>query len=85
MFQTKKQKIFNYIKTLPKGKFTTYKFLAKKFHTSPRAVGQMLKFNKDKSVPCYKVIKSNKKLGGYNGLLEKSKEELLKKEGIILP
>lgn len=78
------QKIFSYLKSLPKGKTTTYKFLADKFNTHPRAVGSILRSNKDKSVPCYKVIKSNGKLGGYNGLLRKSKRELLKKEGIKL-
>lgn len=76
------QKIFSYLKTLPKGKTTTYKFLADKFHTSPRGVGMILKYNKDKSIPCYKVIRSDGKLGGYNNLLGKSKRELLKKEGI---
>lgn len=75
-----KQKIFSYLKTLKKGKTTTYKFLAEKFGTSPRAVGMILKTNKDKSVPCYKVIRSDGKLGGYNGLLGKSKEELLREE-----
>ncbi len=74
-----KQKIFNYLKTLKKGEITTYKFLAQKFKTSPRAVGMILKSNKDKSVPCYKVIKSNGELGGYNGLLGKSKKELINK------
>jgi len=78
------QKIFSYLKKLPKGKITTYKFLADKFHTSPRAVGMILKSNKDKSVPCYKVIKSNGELGGYNGLLGKSKKELLKRDGITV-
>ena len=74
------QKIFSYLKKLPKGKITTYKFLAEKLHISPRAVGMILKSNKDKSVPCYKVIKTNGELGGYNGLLGKSKKELLKRE-----
>ena len=73
-----KQKIFSYLKKLPKEKITTYKFLAEKFKTSPRAVGQILKSNKDKFIPCYKVIKSNGDLGGYNRLLGKSKKELLK-------
>jgi len=82
MFLTKEHKIFSYLKKLPKGKITTYNFLAKKFNTSPRAVGQILKSNKDKSVPCYKVIKNNGKLGGYNSLLEKSKRELLRREGV---
>lgn len=73
-----KQKIFSYLKKLPKKKIVTYKFLAEKFGTSPRAVGQILKSNKDKSVPCYKVIRSDGKLGGYNGLLGKSKKEVLR-------
>jgi O6-methylguanine-DNA--protein-cysteine methyltransferase len=43
----------------------------------------ILKSNRDKSVPCYKVIRSNGSLGGYNGLLRKSKKELLKDDGFI--
>ncbi len=78
--KTSKQKIFSYLKKLPRGKITTYKFLAEKFNSSPRAVGAILRSNKDKSVPCYKVIRSDGKLGGYNGLLGKSKKELLRRE-----
>ncbi len=80
--KTPKQKIFSYLKKLPKGKVITYKFLAEKFNTSPRAVGMILKLNKDKYIPCYKVIRTDGKLGGYNGLLGKSKKELLRKDGI---
>lgn len=79
----KRQRIFSYLKTLKKGQVVTYKFLADKFNTSPRAVGMIMKSNKDKSVPCYKVIKSNGELGGYNGLLGKSKRELLINDGFI--
>lgn len=75
-----KKRIFEYIKKLPKGEATTYKKLAEKFNTSPRAVGKILSSNKDESVPCYKVIKSNGKLGGYNKLHGKSKKELIKDE-----
>ena len=39
-----KQKIFSYLKKLPKNKIVTYKFLAEKFGTSPRAVGQILTY-----------------------------------------
>ena len=78
------QKIFSYLKKLPKSKIVTYKFLAEKFGTSPRAVGAILRNNKDKTVPCYKVIRSDGKLGGYNRLLGKSKKNLLKAEGIEL-
>ncbi|PIO07363.1 6-O-methylguanine DNA methyltransferase [Candidatus Pacearchaeota archaeon CG10_big_fil_rev_8_21_14_0_10_34_12] len=75
-----KGKVDSYLKRLPKGKTTTYKSLAEKFNSHPRAIGKILSSNKDKSVPCYKVIRSDGKLGGYNGLLGKSKEELLKAE-----
>lgn len=74
-----KQQISSHLKTLKKGETTTYKFLARKFKTSPRAVGKILASNKDKSVPCYKVIRSDGKLGGYNNLLGKSKKELIEK------
>ncbi len=79
MTELKKQ-ISTYLKTLKRGETVTYKFLAQKFGMSPRAVGQILKSNKDKSVPCYKVIRSDGKPGGYNGLLGKSKKRLLKNE-----
>lgn len=70
-------KIERYLKTLKKGELTTYKILADKFNSHPRAVARILATNKDKLVPCYKVIKSNGEIGGYNGLLEKTKEELI--------
>jgi O-6-methylguanine DNA methyltransferase len=75
-----KTKIFEYLKTLKKGELTTYKKLSEKFNSHPRAVARILASNKDKNVPCYKVIYSNGKLGGYNGLLGKSKEELIHAE-----
>ncbi len=73
-----KQQVFNYLKTLKKGETTTYKFLADKFNSHPRAIAMMLKYNKDPQVPCYKVIRSDGKTGGYNNLLGKSKEYLIK-------
>ncbi|VVB79205.1 Methylated-DNA--protein-cysteine methyltransferase [uncultured archaeon] len=75
-----KEKINSSLKSLPKGKLTTYKSLAKKFDSHPRAVARILATNRDKSVPCYKVIRSDGKLGGYNKLLGKSKEQLIKED-----
>ena len=75
------KRIYRYLKTLKKGEVTTYKALAERFGTSARAVGRILAANRDSRVPCYKVIKSNGALGGYNGLLGKSKKELLETEG----
>jgi O6-methylguanine-DNA--protein-cysteine methyltransferase len=40
----------------------------------------ILATNKDKTVPCYKVIRSDGKIGGYNGLLRKSKKKLIEEE-----
>jgi methylated-DNA-[protein]-cysteine S-methyltransferase len=72
-----RQKINLELKKIPKGKTTTYKALANKFKSHPRAVAKILSTNKDKSVPCYKVIRSDGKIGGYNGLLGLTKKQLL--------
>lgn len=47
-----------------------------------RAVGAIMRTNKDKSVPCHRVIKSDGTLGGYNGL-RGEKERLLRIEKAI--
>ena len=57
--------------------------IAKKLKTSPRAVGQALKANKNPKIPCHRVVFSNKKIGGYNRGIKK-KIQLLKKEGVII-
>jgi len=75
-----REKINNFLKKLPKGKLTTYKFLAEKFDSHPRAVARILATNKDKTVPCYKVIRSDGKIGGYNCLLGKSKKKLIEED-----
>jgi len=75
-----KDKIFEYIMKLPRGKTTTYKKIAERFNTSPRVVGMILKSNTNKSVPCYKVIRSDGKIGGYNKLHGKSKKKLIEQE-----
>lgn len=77
-----KEQVFLYLKTLKKGEITTYKKVAEKFDSHPRAIAKIVSSNHDKSVPCYKVIRSDGKIGGYNGILGKSKEELLREEGL---
>jgi methylated-DNA-[protein]-cysteine S-methyltransferase len=76
------KKLLNILKKIPKGKITTYSILAKKLKTNPRAIARLLSKNPhpDK-YPCYKVVLSSGKIGGYNlGVKEKIKR--LKKEGI---
>jgi len=80
------KKVYEIVKKIPKGKTTTYKVIAKKLKTSPRAVGQALKVNPYfPKVPCHRVICSNGKIGGFNGNNPKNikkKIQLLKKEGV---
>ena len=72
---------------VPKGKVTTYGELAKKARTSQRAVGQIMRNNKHPDVyPCYKVIRSNGTIGGFDGKTTgkriQDKIMLLRKDGI---
>ncbi len=47
-----------------------------------RAVGTIMANNDDKTVPCHRVIRSDGKIGGYNGINGPSKRELLVSEGV---
>jgi O-6-methylguanine DNA methyltransferase len=78
------KKVYNVVSRIPKGEMRTYKEVAR-LAGRPRAfraVGNILNKNHDKSVPCHRVIRSDGKLGGYNGGSE-FKRAILKKEGAI--
>ncbi len=54
------KKVYEIVKKVPRGKTTTYKAIAEKLNSSPRAVGQALKVNPyAPKVPCHRVIMSN--------------------------
>lgn len=74
------QELQKLLRKIPKEKVTTYSILAKKLKTHPRAVGKLLNINPT-NAPCYKVINSDGRLGGYASGLKK-KIQLLKKDGI---
>ena len=76
--QKKLEKLLNKV---PKGKVTTYGALARSLRVHPRAVGIMLSKNDPRKAPCYKVIGSGGRIGGYSGGI-KRKIRLLKKDGI---
>jgi len=80
------KRVYEIVKKIPKGKTITYKAIALKLNSSPRAVGQALKKNPyAPRVPCHRVIMSNGKIGGYSGSNPKNirkKIELLRKEGV---
>jgi len=75
-------KVYDFVKTIPKGRTATYKEVAVAIgHPKAyRAVGNALKKNlKVGLIPCHRVVKSNGQTGGYV-LGVKKKVELLKKE-----
>lgn len=88
MMKTKtfREKVIEAVKNIPKGKVLTYKQVAGKTGNgkASRAVGSIMAKNADKSVPCHRVIRSDGKIGAYNGLQGKSKRAILLKEGVIL-
>lgn len=78
-------RVYDFVKTIPKGKTVTYKEVAIVIgHPKAyRAVGNALNKNPHIGiVPCHRVIRSDNKIGGYV-LGAKKKLELLKKENDI--
>lgn len=78
------EKVLDIVKNIKEGEVMTYSGVAVLAGNSQasRAVGTIMAHNQDKTIPCHRVIKSDGSIGMYNGLRGKSKQELLKKEGI---
>ncbi len=84
-----KEKVIAIVRNIPKGKTMTYAAVAAKAGSpnAARVVGSIMKSNSNKGVPCHRVIRSDGKMGGYNGLRGKkpgtqAKLALLRKEGV---
>ena len=61
-----KEKVFQEVKKIPKGKTKTYKETAEQTGKSARAVARILSKNPNPiQIPCHRVIRTNGKLGGY--------------------
>lgn len=80
-----RQKVYEAVKKIPRGKVMTYKEVAQATGGSWafRAVGNILSENHDPAVPCHRVIRSDGTVGGYNGGTNK-KIALLIKEGVVI-
>jgi methylated-DNA-[protein]-cysteine S-methyltransferase len=82
------EKIYALLRTVPKGKVTTYKELANALNTAAyRAVGQVMKNNPyAPSVPCHRVVSSSGEIGGFSGVTTGPdivrKKKMLESEGI---
>jgi len=77
---------------VPRGQYTTYAAISNHLSSSPRAVGNALRNNPfAPEVPCHRVLASGGGIGGFHGswgkkgeegLHDKKKRELLRKEGV---
>lgn len=71
------QKVYNFLTTIPKWKVATYKYIATKFNSHPRAIWKILNSNKDPDkFPCYKVVWFDWKLTWYALWLDKKRQLL---------
>ena len=81
-------KVWNYLKTIPKGQLKTYSQVAKaiKEPKAVRAVANAIGKNPyAPKIPCHRVIRSDGSLGGYSGKGGmNTKRKLLKLEGVLL-
>lgn len=83
-----KEKVYNYLTLIPKGKVTTYGEIAKYLGNKglARVVGNILHVNKDgDKYPCYKVVNSKGRLSsnyGFGGFSEQKRR--LEEDGIIV-
>jgi deoxyribonuclease V len=72
------------LRRIPKGRVTTYAELARAVDSSPRGVASTLASNASPDAfPCYKVVMSDGRLGGYSaagGIAEKKRR--LKADGV---
>lgn len=82
--KTFSQKVLEVVKKIPRGKVLTYQEVAKRAGSPKafRAVGNILNKNFDPQIPCHRVIRSDRKIGGYNRG-SKLKAKMLKSEHAI--
>lgn len=78
-----KTNVLKIVSSISKGETLTYKDVAVMAGNpkASRAVGMIMSQNKDKNVPCHRVIRSDGSLGGYNGL-KGNKRKILQQEGV---
>lgn len=80
--------VYEAVKRIPKGEVASYKEVAEMAgHPGAfRAVGTVLSKNTDPAVPCHRVIRSDGRVGGYQGGRgggEEVKRTRLEEEGVM--
>lgn len=79
------ERVYAVVKRIPEGRVATYKEIGRRINSNAyQAIGQALKRNPDpNSIPCHRVIRSDRTLGGYFGGEQAKKKRLLKDEGVL--
>ena len=81
-------KVWKYLSKIPRGRVKTYSQVAKAIGKplAVRAIANAIGKNPfPPQIPCHRVIRSDRSLGGYSGKGGiKTKRYLLKKEGVTL-
>lgn len=83
-------RVYTLLKTVPRGRVTTYKALADAMGTkSYRAIGQIMRTNPyAPQVPCHRVVASDGTIGGFMGKKHgptiQKKIAMLQKEGVAI-
>lgn len=79
-----REKVYEIVKKVPKGKVTTYGTIAKKLGMSPRTVGTALHLNPDNSnTPCHRVVNRDGRIApgfAFGGI--GAQRKLLENEGV---
>jgi len=80
-----RDKVIEIVRNIPRGKVLTYSEVADMAGNlkAARVVGNIMSKNTNKDIPCHRVIKSDMKVGSYNGILGKSKLDILKEEKVL--
>lgn len=80
-----KERVRSVVKGIKKGDTMTYGQVAAAAGRpgAARAVGTIMSHNDDTGVPCHRVVRSDGKPSGYNGINGPSREALLRAEGAI--
>ena len=80
------ERVRDVVRNIPKGQTLSYGEVAYAAGRprAARAVANVMAGNRDPTVPCHRVIKSDGTPGGYNGGGTKKKRELLQAEGVTI-
>jgi len=79
-----KERVLATVRKIPKGNTLSYCQVAYAagYPGAARAVGTLMAQNHDKTVPCHRVIRSDGKIGEYNGGGPEAKQKRLRAEGV---